>query len=256
MPSDPKPSRRDFAGLIGTALAAVAFDGACGSIGRAFAGDGRIRARPQASTKTTLPAGQHALKLFGSRDGVIQIPAAAATQPVPLLLLLHGAGGAGSRMTARLGSIPVDAGVAVLAPDSRDQTWDAVRGSYDVDVDFLDRALVKVFGQVAIDPKRVAVGGFSDGATYAVSLGLINGDLFNQIVAFSPGFVVPGRPAGKPRVFISHGTRDEILPIAQCGRRIAAELRANQYDVTFREFVGGHEIPEAIQREGIATIAK
>src|SRR6185312_17238913 len=101
---------------------------------------------------------------------------------------------------------------AVLAPNSRDKTWDAIGGSFGVDVAHLNRALERVFEKVAIDPARLAIGGFSDGASYAISLGLINGDLFNSIVAFSPGFVIDGTPHGTPRIFISHGTRDHILP--------------------------------------------
>jgi phospholipase/carboxylesterase len=98
-------------------------------------------------------------------------------------------------------------------------------------------------------------GGFSDGATYAVSLGLINGDLFRRVAAFSPGFVVNSRARGKPRVFLSHGTNDDILPIDRCGRVVAAGLRKRGYDVTFREFNGGHEVPAAIATEAMAWLA-
>jgi predicted esterase len=33
------------------------------------------------------------------------------------------------------------------------------------------------------------------------------------VLAFSPGFLVAPWPAGRPRVFVSHGTADRILPI-------------------------------------------
>jgi predicted esterase len=101
----------------------------------------------------------------------------------------------------------------------------------------------------------VSIGGFSDGATYAVSLGLINGDLFRSVVAFSPGFVIAESGAhGQPRFFISHGTHDHILPIDSCGRRIAIRLKSLGYDVTFREFDGDHEIPGEVAREGLRWI--
>ena len=83
------------------------------------------------------------------------------------------------------------------------------------------------------------------------ALGLINGDLFSSVVAFSPGFVIDGAPHSKPRIFISHGANDRILPIDRCGRRIASGLKALGYDVTFREFDGDHEIPGDIVREGL-----
>jgi phospholipase/carboxylesterase len=155
-----------------------------------------------------------------------------------------------------LGSTPEEAGVAVLAPNSRDITWDAIRSTFADDVNYLNRALELTFAKVAIDPARMALGGFSDGASYAISLGLINGDLFNNIVAFSPGFVIDGDAHGKPRFFISHGTRDHILPIDSCGRRIAAELKANGFEVNFREFDGDHEIPADVAREALAWITK
>lgn len=169
--------------------------------------------------------------------------------PLPLFVLLHGAGGSGPGVLRHLGSAADEAGIAVLAPDSRDSSWDAIRGGFGGDVTFIDRALDRVFETVAVDPARVAVGGFSDGATYALSLGLINGDVFRRVAAFSPGFVVDGAPHGKPRFFISHGTADPILPIDQCSRTIVPGLRRLGYEVTFREFEGGHEVPADIARD-------
>ena len=116
-------------------------------------------------------------------------------------------------------------------------------------------ALARVFETVATDPARLCIGGFSDGATYAVSLGLINGDLFPRVAAFSPGFVIPGATHGKPRFFVSHGSADKILPIDRCSRVIVSRLQTRGYDVTFREFDGGHDIPPAIAREGMTWIA-
>ena len=81
-------------------------------------------------------------------------------------------------MLRRIGPAADRAGVAVLAADSRGTTWDAIRGGFGDDVAFLNRALEHVFGRLAVDPARVALGGFSDGASYAISLGLANGDLF------------------------------------------------------------------------------
>jgi predicted esterase len=155
----------------------------------------------------------------------------------------------------RLGSAPDEAGVAVLAPASRDFSWDAIRESFGPDVSFVNRALERVFDTVAVDPARIAVGGFSDGATYAVSLGLINGDLFRRVVAFSPGFVIEGTPHGTPQFFVSHGVADPILPIDRCSRLIVSGLRKRGYDVTLREFDGGHEVPADIAREGMQWVA-
>ena len=72
--------------------------------------------------------------------------------PFPLLVLLHGAGGNGEGMLRRLGTAADEAGVAVLAPDSRDATWDAVRAGFGRDVMFLDSALERAFATVAGRP--------------------------------------------------------------------------------------------------------
>ena len=252
--SDRTLTRRRFGALAGGAIASIALGG-CQLRLPAAGLDGRLKARPVASTKTTAQ-GTAALGLGSQRDAILQMPSKAANGSVPLMVLLHGAGGAGERILRRLGAAGDAAGIALLAPDSRGSTWDAIRGDFDEDVAYLNRALERVFQTVAVDPARISVGGFSDGATYAASLGLINGDLFTRVVAFSPGFVVPGSPYGKPRFFVSHGTNDPILPINRCGRLVVQMLRGRGYDVTFREFDGQHEIPDAIATEGMTWAAK
>jgi phospholipase/carboxylesterase len=246
-------NRRHFCAIAGGAVAALA--SACRPIGGSeMANDGRLAARPRAGVKTS-STGQILLGVNQKRDAVLQVPKNAGQSPLPLLVMLHGATQSAEDILGYFGSIHEEIGVAVLAPNSRDTTWDAIGGTFGVDIRDLNRALERVFERVAIDPARMAIGGFSDGASYAISLGLINGDLFNSVVAFSPGFVIAGEEHGKPRLFISHGTHDRILPIDGCGRRIAAGLKARGYDVTFREFDGDHEIPADIGREGLLSIS-
>lgn len=247
-------TRRRFGAIAGGALAS-AF-GACRSnpAAHALKDDGRIAARPRPGV-TTVGAGTRELKLGGRRDGIVQLPSKLRAGPIPLVVMLHGAGGSAAGILRRVGTLADEAGVAVLAPDSRDGSWDAIRGGFGPDVDFLNRALERVFESVSVDPGKVAIGGFSDGATYAVSLGLINGDLFRRVVAFSPGFIVDGPRQGNPRFFISHGTGDRVLPIDRCSRVIVRQLQQRGYDVTFREFAGGHEVPPEIGREGLRWAA-
>jgi len=244
-----KFTRREFC-----AIAALALGSGCRRMLAGMPNDGRLTARPRSGV-TTSRTGQIMLGIDSYRDAVLQIPASAGQSPLPLLVMLHGATQSAEDMFWYLGSTHEEAGVAVLAPNSRDTTWDAIGvGNFSIDVEYLNRALERVFETTAIDPARVALGGFSDGATYALSLGLINGDFFKNIVAFSPGFVISGEPHGKPRIFISHGTHDHILPIDRCGRRIAAELKDSGYEVTFREFDGDHEIPADVARAGLSQI--
>jgi len=248
-------SRREFGVIVGGAAVGLA-GSACGlDAFTQYRGDGRLKSRPKTGVKTTAPV-RSALGLGTGRDGVLLLPAKIPAGPMPLLVLLHGASSSAERQLGRFTTIPGDNGVAVLAIDSRGQTWDGVMGlGFGPDVDFIDRALDKVFSMVSVDPKRLTIGGFSDGASYGVTLGLINGDLFPKIAGLSTGFVIPGKFQGKPRVFMSHGTDDDILPIKQCGRVVEADLRKRGYDVIFREFAGRHEVPPAIQSEAFKWIA-
>ncbi len=140
----------------------------------------------------------------------------------------------------------------LLATDSAHQTWDVMRGGYGPDVEALDHALGEAFGRVAVAPERLAVGGFSDGASYAFSMGTMNGGLFTRVIAFSAGFMAPARQEGAPRLFIFHGTADRVLPIDACSRRIVPRVSRAGYDVTYHEFEGGHTVPADIAREAVA----
>jgi phospholipase/carboxylesterase len=249
-------SRRNFCTITTSAAFSFALSTACDR--RSWSNvpnEGRLSARPHNPANSSV-SGQIRLGLDRERDAILQLPGSKTNSPLPLLLLLHGATQNADDMFWYLGSAHEETEVAILAPNSREQTWDAIAGSFGPDVEFLNRALERVFETMAVDATRIAVGGFSDGATYAISLGLINGDLFSRVVGFSPGFIVDGTPHGKPRFFISHGTQDHILPIDGCGRRVAAGLKARGYDVTFREFNGDHEIPADVARESLAWIAR
>src|SRR4051812_35152749 len=214
----------------------------------------RIMARPLPPTSSTAP-GQHRLQLGGTRDGVLFVPRGAHTDTgAPLVVMLHGAGGsaAGMRFTF---DVAEQFGVVVLAPESRAGTWDAINGHVGPDVTFLDAALGYVFERVVVDPRRLGVGGFSDGASYALTLGLGNGDLFTHVLAFSPGFIPQASRRGKPRVFISHGTQDDVLPLERTSALIVPDLQARGYDVRYREFGGPHAVPLPIAREAFQWFA-
>jgi predicted esterase len=205
-----------------------------------------LLARPS-EVKETSPQGLQKLGLDGERDGLLYVPRGyRAERPAPLALMLHGAGGNAQHGLSLLQRFADESGLLLLAPHSRRQTWDVIIDRYGPDVSYIERALAQTFSRYAVDPKRIAVGGFSDGASYALSLGVTNGDLFTHIIAFSPGFMAPTRHQGSPRVFISHGTRDQVLPIERCSRRIVPQLRSAGYDLSYREFDGAHTIPTEI----------
>jgi phospholipase/carboxylesterase len=213
--------------------------------------DGRLLTRPGKPSGDP-PVGLRLLERDGIRGGYLYVPAGYREErPAPLVVLLHGAGEDGRDGLAQLREHADAAGLILLALTSRGPTWDLVlgRGRYGSDVVSLDLALERTFSSCAVDPGRIAIAGYSDGASYALSLGLTNGDLFTHVIAFSPGFMVPARREGRPRVFVSHGEHDRWLPIDLCSRRIVPDLQRMGYDVRYREFGGGHVVSPVIARE-------
>jgi predicted esterase len=217
--------------------------------------DGRLTARPGAVTGSVL-TGTTPLNLGGARDGILFVPSGYKPEaPAPLIVLLHGAGGSGSGVFQRFAAVVETAGVVVVAPDSTGSTWDMMYGGFAADVKYIDRVLKDVFPRVAVDPARIALAGFSDGASYALSLGLTNGDLFTRVAAFSPGYMMAGALHGKPPIYISHGTNDTILPINSTSRRLLPQLTSAGYKVRYHEFDGPHTVPPPIAEEGVQWIA-
>ena len=214
---------------------------------------GRLTARVSASGGGTRgAAGRHTIGSGSARAGIIVVPASYdPARPARLMLLLHGAGGAGASMLRRIPPLPDSLNTIVVAPDSRAPTWDFIRGPFGPDVAFIDSVLHAVFAQYRVDSTRVTVAGFSDGASYGLSLGMTNGDLFSRVIAFSPGMDGVIAPVGRPRIFVSHGTRDQVLAIDRTSRVIVPRLRARGYDMTYREFEGPHDLPEAVTREAL-----
>jgi phospholipase/carboxylesterase len=236
--------------VVTTGVLAACSDSPTGSAG----GDGRLSARPAAPT-ASITAGKHDLGLTATGpDGFIWVPESYDPEvAAPLIVLLHGGGRTSEEWRVdALEALFEDRGAIVLAPDSRYRTWDRVNGIFGPDVAFIDEALAHVFSRANIDPDRIAIGGFSDGGTYALSLGLTNGDLFTEVMAFSPGFFAPRVLHGRPRIFETHGTTDDILPINTASRVIVPQLRDLGYDVTYIEFEGGHSLSLELAQEAMA----
>ena len=228
---------------------------------RAFlAGAATLAAFPRiaGAQSTEITPGQHDLKLGeADRDGQLYIPRGYKPDtPAPLMVMLHGAGNTG-RGVAYTFPLADEFGVVVLAPDSRDEaTWDMLLTGYGPDVEFIGAALKHTFSRCNIDRKRTALAGHSDGASYSLSLGLGTGETFGHVMAFSPGVMKPAEVHGKPRIFISHGLSDPIMPIDVTSRRFVPRLKNLGYDVTYREYQGRHGVTPAIVREAFEWFLK
>ena len=216
-------------------------------------GSAQLRARP-AKPSRQAQIGVHPLGLGTGRDGLISVPPGYKPgQRVPLIVMLHGARGPES--AAQFCADAAKEGIAVLMPDSRAKNWDLITsGRFGPDIEFLDRALQKTFASLAVDPQRIALAGFSDGASYALSVGLANGDLFSHAIAYSPGFLRASVFHGRPSIFVAHGSDDQVLSIIPT-RQIVAKLKAAGYRVEFTEFRGGHGIARDVTRKSFRWLA-
>lgn len=204
----------------------------------------RFTARPGEPIYTPVQGGWKGLGIGGGRDGILCVPESYRPDtPIPLLVILHGAGGSALTAWNPYSWFANEFGVVILAPDSRSRTWDLMQGGYGPDVSYINEALGYTFDRCLIDPDRIALGGFSDGASYILSLGVSNGDLFSHLIAFAPGYYVAMEPlVGKPRVFVGHGTSDPILPVSISQTHIVPSFRGAGYDVTYQEFEGDHTV--------------
>jgi predicted esterase len=191
------------------------------------------------------PAARTGLLQLGAQNGaelgLAWVPPAAATHPVRLVLVLHGAGGSARQGLELMLAAARERQLLLVAPSSRASTWDVIGTGYGPDVRSIDRLLETI--AAAYPVASLTFAGFSDGASYALSLGLANGDVGDTVIAFSPGFAAPLVRHGRPRVFISHGRGDRVLPIDRCSRRLVRELQRDGYPVRYEEFDGGHVVP-------------
>lgn len=227
-------------------------------------------AAPPHAPPTAPAAGPRAVVLLDHSIAFFpaSVPPSTQTAP-PVLVLLHGARGEPRDMIKRFAFEAEARGIVLLAPSSHGATWDVIRlsqrirgressGKLDGPYVFRDTrdggrveaAIAELGKHVAIDRRRMVLAGFSDGATFALALGLARGHEFGSVIAFSPGLAIPvARPAAGRPVLVSHGRQDPVLPYAQTCGSVLPLLRTQKAVVTFRPFDGRHQMPAEIISE-------
>lgn len=118
----------------------------------------------------------------------------------------------------------------------------------------LGQFLGEVRDQYQVDPTRVFLLGFSQGAMMALQLALTHPGLTAGVVALSGRALPnldqllsdPGVLRGFP-IFVAHGTIDAVLPIHH-GRETRAVLSRLPVELDYHEYSMGHEIsPESFR---------
>jgi polyhydroxybutyrate depolymerase len=167
------------------------------------------------------------------RTYFLHVPPSPGPMPVrPLLIVLHGGGGTGTSMAAFTGfsSAADTAGVVVAYPTGSFYGgaccyWNDARTSYGGhdDVGFIDAMLVDIRARARIDPSRIFVAGYSNGALMALTLACERPEVFAG-VAIVAGSMPDGEycDATSPRLLIIDGDADHIMPFA--GGPVAANM--------------------------------
>ena len=166
----------------------------------------------------------------------------------PLITLLHGAGRQDEMLSKLFREEPERRQALFLTPRSYLPTWDLIAGAGRNDLDFLEHAHNLIYRRYPIDPQRQALLGYSDGASYALSLGLSNPEIFSAVMGWAAGFELFDREAAagsskKPRVLLEYGTHDPVFPFEQVALPMRANLERLGYDVAFRVDEGGKHWP-------------
>lgn len=183
---------------------------------------------------------------------------ASPARPVPVVVMVHGWKGDETVMWIFKQALPP--GVAVISPRAplavgdggygwfkRDGTaLQLEAGSFWTGLDTLHRFLTNLPQRYPVDPARVALMGFSQGAVMCNSLALTRLGLARGVASlagFIPGLVAEQARAdlaGLP-VFIAHGRRDEIVPLAAARQACEVYTRLGA-QVTYGEYPAGHKM--------------
>lgn len=164
----------------------------------------------------------------------------------PLITVLHGAGRQDEMLARTFRHEPDTRDALFLIPRSHHPTWDLIVGEGHPDMDFLEFAYDLIYRRYPIDPACQALIGYSDGASYGLSIGLSNPQIFSAVMGWAAGFKLIEEPlAGspKPRVLLEYGSHDQLFPFEQVALPMRADLERLGYEVSFMIDKGGKHWP-------------
>jgi predicted esterase len=173
----------------------------------------------------------------------------------PLVTVLHGAGRQDEQLAKLFRDEAERRQALFLIPRSLLPTWDLIAGDIvggegRPDLDFLEYAYDLIYRRYPVDPGRQALLGYSDGASYALSLGLSNPRIFSAVMGWAAGFLRVDFAAiasseRKPRILLEYGTHDPVFPFQQIALPMRAHLESLGYAVEFRVDEGGKHWPSS-----------
>ena len=82
------------------------------------------------------------------------------------------------------------------------------------DVAFLDEVIASVRDRVLVDPSRIGLTGFSNGAMMALRYGCERSTVVSAVAVVAGPLAAPCAPASPVAVMEVHGRRDHVVPLA------------------------------------------
>jgi poly(3-hydroxybutyrate) depolymerase len=182
----------------------------------------------------------------------------------PLVTVLHGAGRQDEMLIKAYRDEAEERQAFFLIPRSFHMTWDLIAlglqggggpnpeghepPSDRPDLDFLEYAYDLIYRRFPVDHRRQGLVGYSDGASYGLSIGLSNPHVFRALAVWAAGFVALDDTAAaegtpRPAVLVEYGTHDELFPFEKVALPMKQQLTALGCDLSFRVDEGGKHWP-------------
>ncbi len=191
-------------------------------------------------------------------------PAKIKSEKPPLLILLHGVGSNEEDLFSFADELPgnflIISARAPITMSPGSYAWYQIDYStgktiHNTEQEEKSRTAIIQFildlrNEFSFDEKQVYLCGFSQGAIMSYSVGLTRPDLVHGIAIMSGRLLDNIKPqiSNKEslkhlRVFISHGTKDQVLEI-QYARIASTYLKTLNISPTYKEYAEGHGINE------------
>jgi predicted esterase len=185
----------------------------------------------------------------GSRRAVLLTPERIDPERrYPIVTVLHGAGRREEMLVKAYREEPEARGALFVIPRSHHPTWDLIAANDRPDLDFLEWAYDLIYRRYPVDPDRQGLIGYSDGASYGLSIGLSNPRIFSVVMCWAAGFLVLDEGSlsardPKPSVLLEYGTHDQLFPFERVAVPMRERLERMGYAVNFRVDEGGRHWP-------------
>jgi phospholipase/carboxylesterase len=208
----------------------------------------RIEHKPMETRDEPSPTGHVSIERGECRAVLLTPSEIDPAKRYPLITVLHGAGRQDEMLVKACRDEPEKRDALFLVPRSKLPTWDLIASPERPDLDFLEYAYDLIYRRYPVDAGRQALLGYSDGASYALSVGLSNPHLFRAVMGWAAGFIALDPTFNldadrKPLVLLEYGTHDQLFPFERVAIPMRENLRKAGYTVEFRVDQGGKHWP-------------